>query len=57
MELQWAGRSGDWLAGHRLVFLTGFREASGSSSETSGLYDLYEDGDRMLLNAASYMLQ
>ncbi len=47
----------DTLAGHRLVFLTGSREASGISSETAGLYDLYEEGEQMLVNAVEYMLQ
>ena len=50
------GAGTDTLAGHRLVFLTGAREASGVSSETAGLYDLYEDGATMLLNAVDYML-
>ncbi len=53
-----AGGAGtDILAGHRLVFLTGSREASGISSETAGLYDLYEDGAQMFLNAVAYMVQ
>jgi len=50
------GAGTDTLAGHRLVFLTGAREANGSSGETAGLYDLYEDGEQMLLNAVEYML-
>jgi hypothetical protein len=50
------GAGTDILAGHRLVFLTGAREADGVSSETAGLYDLYEDGAQMLLNAVAYML-
>ena len=50
------GAGTDTLAGHRLVFLTGAREADGVSSETAGLYDLYEDGALMLLNAVDYML-
>jgi hypothetical protein len=45
----------DILGGHRLVFLTGAREASGSSSETAGLYDLSADGQQMFLNAVNYM--
>jgi hypothetical protein len=51
------GAGTDTLAGHRLVFLTGAREADGISSETAGLYDLYDDGATMFLNAAAYMLQ
>ncbi|NQV33836.1 MAG: discoidin domain-containing protein, partial [Phycisphaeraceae bacterium] len=50
------GAGTDTLAGHRLVFLTGAREASGVSSETAGLYDLYEDGAQIFLNAVEYML-
>jgi hypothetical protein len=49
------GAGTDILAGHRLVFLTGSRETSGISSETAGLYDLYEDGAQMFLNAVIYM--
>jgi hypothetical protein len=45
----------DTLGGHRLVFLTGSREASGVSSETAGLFDLTADGQRMFLNAVNYM--
>jgi len=52
-----AGGAGtDILAGHRLVFLTGAREADGISGDTAGLYDLYEDGEKMFLNAVDYML-
>ena len=51
------GAGTDVLGGHRLVFLTGSRETSGISSETAGLYDLYEDGAQMLLNAVAYMVQ
>ncbi|MDI6451785.1 LamG domain-containing protein, partial [Anaerobaca lacustris] len=52
-----AGGAGtDVLAGPRLVFLTGAREASGISSETAGMFDLYEDGAQMFLNAVAYML-
>ncbi|MCF7973808.1 MAG: discoidin domain-containing protein [Phycisphaerae bacterium] len=50
------GAGTDILAGHRLVFLTGAREADGISSETAGLYDLYEDGAALFLNAVEYML-
>ena len=50
------GAGTDTLAGPRLVFLTGSREASGISSDTAGLYDLYTDGEQMFLNAVEYML-
>jgi hypothetical protein len=45
----------DTLAGHRLVFLSGSREAAGLTAEGSGIYDLDPDGARMFLNAVSYM--
>ncbi|MFH1719360.1 MAG: LamG-like jellyroll fold domain-containing protein, partial [Planctomycetota bacterium] len=51
------GAGTDVLAGPRLVILTGAREASGISSETAGLYDLYDDGAQMLLNAVDYMIE
>ncbi len=52
-----AGGAGtDVLAGHRLVFLSGSREASGINSETAGIFDLYPDGGAMFLNAVAYML-
>ncbi|MCA9186838.1 MAG: PEP-CTERM sorting domain-containing protein [Pirellulaceae bacterium] len=47
--------NGDVLAGNRLVFLTGSREASGITSETAGLYDLTDSGATMFLNAVNYM--
>jgi len=50
------GAGTDILAGPRLVFLTGAREASGKKSATAGLYDLYADGEKMFLNAVAYML-
>lgn len=57
-ELTHNGGAGtDLLAGPRLVFLTGAREADGISSRTAGLYDLYEDGAQMMLNAVAYMLE
>ncbi len=53
-----AGAVADVLAGPRLVFLTGSREASsGKSSETAGMYDLTADGAQMFLNAVAYMVQ
>lgn len=51
------GAGTDVLGGHRLIFLTGAREAGDKSSETAGLYDLCEDGAQMFLNAVEYMLQ
>lgn len=45
----------DTLAGHRLVFLSGSREASGLTSEGAGIYDLTDDGSKMFLNAVQYM--
>ncbi len=50
------GAGTDVLAGPRLVFLTGGREADGINSETAGLYDLYDDGATMFLNAVEYMI-
>jgi len=50
------GAGTDVLAGPRLVFLSGSREAaSGKSAETAGMYDLYEDGAKLFLNAVKYM--
>ncbi|MEX2141306.1 MAG: hypothetical protein WD894_18720 [Pirellulales bacterium] len=46
----------DTLAGHRLVFLTGTREAAGDSSETAGLFDLSPNGQTMFVNAANFMI-
>jgi hypothetical protein len=43
------------LGGHRLVFLSGSREADGISGETAGLIDLTADGRTMFLNAVTYM--
>ncbi|MCC6232744.1 MAG: Ig-like domain-containing protein [Verrucomicrobiales bacterium] len=45
----------DTLGGPRLVFLTGSREADGSTSQISGIYDLTDDGATMFLNAVKYM--
>jgi len=50
------GPGTDTLGGHRLVFLTGARQASGKSVHTAGLYDLSADGEQMLLNAVKYMI-
>lgn len=45
----------DVLGGHRLVFLSGSREADGASSQTAGIFDLVGDGSQMFLNAVNYM--
>jgi len=50
------GAETDTLAGHRLVFLSGAREADGISSETAGIYDLLPDGEQIFLNAVNMML-
>jgi len=51
------GAETDVLAGHRLVFLTGSREPDGvTGGDAAGLYDLYPDGEKMLLNAVDYMI-
>lgn len=47
--------SGDTLGGHRMVFLTGSREADGLTSEGAGIYDLTADGAQLFLNAVNYM--
>jgi hypothetical protein len=45
------------LGGHRLMILTGSRENNSKSSETAGMYDLYDDGAKMFINAVKYMVQ
>jgi len=45
----------DVLGSDRLVFLTGSREASGLTSEGSGIYDLSADGAQLFRNAVHYM--
>ena len=45
----------DKLGGHRLVFLSGSREATGLTSEGSGIFDLTGDGSQLFLNAVKYM--
>jgi uncharacterized surface protein with fasciclin (FAS1) repeats len=55
----------DPLGGHRLVFLSGSRENGanaelgipGLTSEGAGIYDLTEDGAKLLLNAVEYMVE
>ncbi|MCS7090684.1 MAG: hypothetical protein RMN51_09840 [Verrucomicrobiota bacterium] len=44
------------LAGRRLIFLTGSREAANVNSETAGIYDLIGDGPQLFLNAVAYMI-
>jgi len=52
-----SGSPDDVLGGPRLVFLTGSREPSGvTGGQAAALYDLYEDGTQMFLNAVEYML-
>ncbi len=51
------GAGTDMRAGDRLVFLTGSREPSGvAGGDAAGLYDLFVDGEQMLINAVEYML-
>ena len=47
--------NGDVLAGRRMIFLSGSREADGVTSETAGIIDLSADGSQMFLNAVSHM--
>jgi len=52
-----SGSPTDVLGGPRLVFLTGSREPSGvTGGQAAALYDLFEDGTQMFLNAVAYML-
>jgi len=52
-----SGSPTDVLGAPRLVFLTGSREPSGvTGGQAAALYDLYEDGEQMFLNAVDYML-
>ncbi len=51
------GAKTNTLTGRRLVFLTGSRESGSKSSETAGMYDLYDDGAKMFLNAVAYMMK
>jgi hypothetical protein len=52
-----SGSPDDVLGGPRLVFLTGSREPSGvTGGQAAALYDLFEDGTQMFLNAVDYML-
>ncbi len=46
----------DVLAGRRMLFTSGSREANGVNSETAGQYDLAADGTKLFLNAVAYML-
>jgi hypothetical protein len=45
----------DVLAGRRLVFLSGSREAASVSSETAGMYDLTPTGAHLFLNAVTFL--
>lgn len=45
----------DTLGGHRMVFLTGTREAAGVDSSTAGIFDLTPEGQQLFLNAVDYM--
>jgi hypothetical protein len=52
-----SGSPEDVLGGPRLIFLTGSREPDGvTGGQAAALYDLYEDGGLMFLNAVDYML-
>ena len=52
-----SGSPTDVLGGPRLVFLTGSREPDGvTGGQAAALYDLYDDGTLMFLNAVAYML-
>ena len=56
---EWAAgttvNNGDVLAGPRMIFMSGTREADGVTSETAGFFDLTADGSTMFLNAVSHM--
>ena len=56
---EWAAgatlNNGEVLAGPRMSFLSGSREADGVTSQTAGFYDLTPDGAQMLLNAVEHM--
>jgi hypothetical protein len=49
----------DVLGGHRLVFLSGSREAGSPAltSQGAGIYDLTEDGAKLFLNAVKYLTE
>jgi hypothetical protein len=50
-----ANTTANVLGSHRLIFLTGSREANGFTSEGAGIFDLTPDGTKMFLNAVNYM--
>ena len=58
---EWLGGSvmntnpADTLGGHRMVILTGSREADGLTSEGAGIFDLTPTGTSVFLNAVNYM--
>lgn len=47
--------NGDILAGPRMTFISGSREADGVTSQTAGIYDLTTVGETMFLNAVQHM--
>lgn len=47
--------NGEMLAGPRMSFMSGSREADGVTSQTAGLFDLTPVGETMFLNAVEYM--
>lgn len=51
-----AGALPQTLAGYRLFFAGGSREANGSAVTTAGVMDLTEDGQQLFLNTVGYAL-
>ena len=47
--------NGEVLAGPRMFFMSGTREADGVTSETAGIFDLTSVGETMFLNSVNYM--
>lgn len=47
--------NGEELAGPRMAFLSGSREADGVTSQTAGFYDLTDVGATLFLNAVDHM--
>ena len=43
------------LGGQRVIVLTGSREHDGLTAQGAGIYDLTEDGAKILLNTVTYM--
>jgi hypothetical protein len=50
------GAGTDVLAGRRMTFLTGSREANGKNSEGTGMIDLTDDGKKLFINAVNYLV-